>query len=97
MAAHAQEPVGQGIRLLAGIPAHHNAPSRASQIFYEHDPQRDRDCPQFADRQRLNALIGTNESAKHLRIETAVCMGDEGPSYAEHPRISGERPDRQFR
>ena len=42
---HAQEPVGQGICFPARCPAAHDALGRASKIFHEHDPQRDRDRP----------------------------------------------------
>ena len=34
---------------------------------------------------------------KHLGIEVAVGMGDEGPGKAEDPRIAGKRPVGQFR
>jgi hypothetical protein len=69
----------------------------ASKILHEHDPQRDRDRPQLADRQRLNALVGAQESAQHLGIEAAVRVSDKGPGHAEDPRIAGERSGGQLR
>ena len=63
----------------------------APQVLDQHDAQRDRDGPQLADRQRLDALIGAHEAAQHLGIEAAVGVGDEGPGDAEHARIAGER------
>ena len=97
MRAGAEQPVGQRVRLLARGAAGNDAPGGASKILHEHDPQRDRDRPQFPDRQRLNALVGAHEAAQHLRIEAAVRMGDKGPGHAEDARIAGEGPGRELR
>jgi hypothetical protein len=94
---HPQEPVGQGVGFRARGPAHPDAHRRAPQVLDEGHAQRDRDCPQLADRQRLNALVGAHEAAQHLLIEAAVGMRDEGPGHAENPRIPGERPAGELR
>jgi hypothetical protein len=94
---HAQEPVGQAVGFLARGPAHPDAHRRAPQVLDQRYAQRDRDRPQLADRQRLNALVGAHEAAQYLRIEAAVGMRDEGPGHAENPRIPGERPACELR
>ena len=53
--------------------------------------QCNRDRPQFADRQRLHALVGLHESAEHLRIEVAIGMRDKGPRDSEDARIAFQR------
>ena len=95
--AGAQQAVGEGVRLLPRGAAVHDPLGQASEVLDQHDPQRDRDRPEFADRQRLDLLIGAHEAAQHLGIEAAVGVGDEGPGQAEHARISGERSVGQLR
>jgi hypothetical protein len=92
-----EEPVGEGVGLLARGPARHDAPRRAPQVLHEHDAQRDRHRPQLADRQRLNALVGAHESAQQRGIEAAVGVRDEGPGHAEDARIAGEGPAGELR
>jgi hypothetical protein len=87
-----EEAVGERIGLRTCCPADGNLVGEASQVFDEHDAQRDGDRPQFADRQRLYPLIGGDEPAQHLRIEIAVGMGDERPGQPEHARVPGKRP-----
>ena len=94
---HAEEPVGQRVRFLALGAARHDALRPAPEILHEHDPQRDRDRPQLADRQRLNPLVRAHEPAQHLGVETAVGMRDEGPGDAEDPRIAGEGSGSELR
>ena len=96
-AASTQQAVGETIRLLPRGTAVHDQFGDASEVFDQHDPERDRDRPEFADRQRLHFLIGAHEAAQHIGIEVAVGVGDEGPGEAEHPRISGERAVGQLR
>ncbi len=67
-----------------------------AQVFHQHDPQRDRDCPKLPDGQRLDTLIGAHEAVQHLDIEAAVGMRDESPGDAEDPRIARERPGGQL-
>src|SRR6185312_912160 len=66
------------------------------QILHQHDPQRDRDGPEFANRQRLDPLIGANEAAQRFRLEMAVGVRDKCPGQPEYTRISFERSVRQF-
>ena len=46
----AQQTVGQRVRILARRPAPDDALGRPPQILHQDDSQRNRDCPQFADR-----------------------------------------------
>ena len=96
-AARAQQAVGESVRLLPRGAAVHDLLGEAPEIFDQHDPERDRDRPEFADRQRLHLLVGAHEAAQHLGVEVAVGVGDEGPGQAEHPRISRERPVGELR
>ena len=48
------------------------------------------DSPQFADRERLLLLIGLDECAPGIGIETAVGVCDKCPDQAEHPRQAGK-------
>ena len=98
MSADAQQPVGEtrpppGARHCCRM----ISSASASEVFDQHDPQRDGDRPQFADRQRLHLLVGAHEPAQQLGIEVAVGVCDEGPRHAEHPRISRERTVDQLR
>ncbi len=97
MPAGAQQAVGETVRLLPRGAAVGDQFGEASEVFDQHDPERDGDRPEFADRQRLHLLIGAHEAAQHLGIEVAVGVGDEGPGHAEHPRVSDERPVHQLR
>ncbi len=95
--ASAQQTVGDRIGLLACCAAEHNALGEAPQILDEHDPQRDRDCPELANGQRLDILVGTNKALQHLEVEAAVGVGDEGPGHTEHAGIACERPVGELR
>jgi len=92
----AQQPVRHGIGFLACGTTADDACRGTAEILDQHDPQRDRDRPQLADGQRLNALIGAHELAQRVRIETAVRMGNKSPGQAEHARIAIEGPARQL-
>ena len=60
------------------------------------DLRRIRDGPEFANGQRLDALIRTDEPEQQLGIESAVGVGHEGPGESVHARIPFERALRQF-
>ena len=60
--AHAQQPVGHDIGLLARGPAAHDAHGRSPEIFHQHDAQCDRHGPQLADAERLDILVGAHEA-----------------------------------
>ena len=97
MPAHAQQAVGDGIRLLPCCTVVHDPLGDPPEVLDEHDPQGNRYRPKLADRQRLDLLIRPHVSAQHLEVEAAVGVGDEGPRGAEHPRIPGEWPDGELR
>ena len=97
VSARAQQPVGESVRLLPRGAAVHDQFGEPSQVFDQHDPERDGDRPEFADGQRLHLLVGAHEAAQQLGIEVAIGVCDEGPGHAEHPRISHERTVDQFR
>ena len=91
-----QQAVGQGIGLPARDPAADDQLGSPPQVLDEHDPQRDRDGPELADRERLHALIGAHEPAERLRIEAAVRVRDEGPRQPQYARIALEGPFREL-
>ncbi len=95
-AADTEQPVGQRVGLVPGCLGIDDVVRQTPQILHQHDPQRDRDRPEFADRQRLHALVGADEPAQHLRVEVAIGMGDERPRQPVHARVSLERSVDQF-
>src|SRR6185369_2729245 len=62
------------------------------EILDKHNAQRNRNRPQFSDRQRLYALIRPYEPPQRFRIEPAVSMGDERPDEPVDTRIALKRP-----
>ena len=96
-AARSKQAVGECIRRLPRGTVLDDLLGKASEVFDHHDPQRDCDRPEFADRQGLYLLISAQEAAQHVGIEMAVGVGDEGPGQSEHPWISRERPVDQLR
>ena len=78
-------------------PAAHDPVGRAPEILDEEDAQRDRDRPELADREGLDALVGAHEAAEGVAIEVAVGVRDERPGQPEDARVSGERPVRELR
>ena len=93
---HPQETVDRKIGGLAGLAPGHDPLRRAAEILHQDDAQGDGDRPELADQERLDPLIGGDEAAEHLLVETAVRMGDEGPGQAEDAGIAGQRPVRQL-
>ena len=91
MPARTQQAIGETVRLLPRGAAVHDQFGEAPEVFDQHDPERDGDRPEFADRQRLHLLVGAHEAAQQLGIEVAIGVCDEGPGHAEHPRVSLER------
>ena len=95
--AGAEQPVRDVVSLLPdGSPARDQL-GCAPQVLDQHDPQRDGDRPQLADRQRLHALIGRHELAQQVRVEAAVGVRDECPRQPEHARIARQRAVGQLR
>ncbi len=87
-----EEPVGERIGISAGTASGRDLVRQPAKILDENDAQRDRYGPQLADRQRLDALIGSNEATQNVWIKVAVGVGDKRPSETEDPRIARERP-----
>jgi hypothetical protein len=90
-AANSEQPVGQSVGFLSSRSAADDALCRAPQVFHQNDSEGNRDCPELTDCQRLHALVGLHEFAKHLRVEPTVGMRDKGPGDAEYARIAFER------
>ena len=97
MPARTQQPVGESVRLLPRDAAVHDQFGEAPEVFDQHDPERDGDRPEFADRQRLHLLVGAHEAAQQLGIEVAIGVCDKSPGHTEHPRVSLERSINQLR
>ncbi len=95
--AQGQKPVSQRVGLVPQVAPSGDLVGQPTQILDEDDAQRDGNGPQFADRQRLDTLIGDDEAAQDLRVEVTVGVGDERPGQPEHPRIAGKRSVCQFR
>ncbi len=96
-AIDAEQPVRQSVGFPTRRKAVCDSLGGAPQVLDEHDSQRDRDRPEFADGQRLDMLIGAYEAYQHLAVEAAVGMGDKGPGQSEDAGIALERPIGQFR
>ena len=64
----------------------------APQVLDKDDPQGDRDRPKLANGQRLDTLVGGNETAQQLCIEATVGVRHESPGDAQDARIAGKRP-----
>ena len=84
---------------LLGLVQMHHMHRKPPEIFHERDPERNRDRPDLADRERGDGLERAHESYERLYIEKAVEMRDERQRDRIYARIAGElaRPDlRQF-
>ena len=94
--ASSQQLVGQGIGFPARGSAADDQLGSPPHVLHEHDPQRDRDGPKLADRERLHALIGAHEAAEDLWIEAAVGVRDECPGQTQDARKSFEGTSREL-
>ena len=92
----AEQALGQRVGVRARGACRRDLVGETPQVFDQHDAQRDRDRPQLADGQRLNALIGVDEAAQRLWVEVAVRVRHERPGQAEHARVAGEGPAGQL-
>ncbi len=68
-----------------------------TKVLHQHDAQRNRHRPQFADGQGLHTLIGHDKPAQRFWVEAAVGMGDERPGHSEDSRIILQMAGGQFR
>ena len=96
-AIHANQQVGDRVGLAIGFTAENDMLGKPSQILHEHDADGDGDRPQLSDRERLDFLIGSDETDERGRIEATVGMGDVGPGNSDDAWISGERPIAELR
>ena len=96
-AARPEQTVRESVRHMPLGAARGNLLREASEILNQNDPERDRNCPELTDGERLHLLIGPNEANQHLWVESAIGVRDEGPGDAEHSRIARERASREFR
>jgi hypothetical protein len=65
---------------------------QASQVLHQSHAKMDGHGPELADAERLNALVGTDETAERLHLEPAVAMGHIGPREAIDPGAACEVP-----
>ena len=93
-------------RPATGRPAHsppgarlvpHDVVGQAPQILHEHDPKRDRDRPELADRQWLHPLIGAQESGTASADRNGCRYGRQTPRTGRTRAGILERPVGQFR
>ena len=100
-----QRVAGAGVKQLftqhigfgTGFACPHDLVGKATQILHQYQPQTDRDGPQLADGQRLDALVGLDEAGQRVRIEVAVGMRDVGPGQTENAWVAGKGAIGEFR
>ena len=73
-----------------------NVVGHAAQVFQQHDPQRRRQGPQFAQAQFAAALVGIQEGGEHFRVQHAVGVRHVSPGNAVHTRQSTQRQHGQL-
>src|SRR5216684_3009806 len=95
--ARTEQAIGKTIGLLARLAAVNDQFGEPPEVFDQHDPQRDRNCPEFADRQWLYILVGAHKAAQQLGIEVTVGVRNERPGEAKNPGITPERTVYQLR
>ena len=88
--AQTQQAVGDLVCHLSRFSADDDLFRQASEVLDEQDPQADCNCPELADRQRFDLLVGEHHSPKALWVEATVGMSEVGPSETEYTRIAGE-------
>ncbi len=91
MPASPQQAIRQRVGGFAGGGVIDDDGGQTAQILHQHHRQGGRQRPEFADLQRLHALIGVDEAGQHQWIEAAVGVGDIGPSQRQHARGALER------
>ena len=79
--------VGDFARGLVGGQAFGEAP----QVLDQHDAQRGRQCPEFAQRQLAGLLVGGEKVREQVFVERAVGVRDEGPGHPIDTRQAGQR------
>ena len=88
LSARTEQAIGQCIGFTPCRPAAYHALRHPAQIFHQHDAQRDRDCPEFSNRERLHALICVYKAAQRFRLKPAVCVSHKRPSDSENAGIA---------
>ena len=86
-----EQTIGGRVGLVALDAADRDLPGKAAEIFNQNDLQGDRGGPEFADRQRLDFLIGADIFDEGFSVETTVGMRHESPCQAEHTWVTRER------
>ena len=93
----AQQLIRERVGLFARCPAAHDPLSSSAQVLHQYDPQADRDRPQLAHGEGLDALVREHHPAEALRVKPAVRVRDVGPCNAEDSRIASEMSLRKLR
>ena len=88
--AESQQVVRERVRVAARSAAVDDLLGQAPEVLQEHQTEGDRDGPQLADGQHLDALESLDEALESLGVEAAVGVGDEGPGQAEYPWVALE-------
>ena len=97
LAGGAEHAISKNIGFHARVAAAYDALGDAPQIFHQHDAQRDSYGPEFADGQRLHALVGADEAAQDFGIETAVVVRHKRPRNPENARKALQVAGSEFR
>ena len=85
---HSVRPLRSEISVLAGV---HDADCHPAQILDECQPEHQRHCPEFADRQRGHRLVGVDERIEHRHVHTSVSVGNHFQSDAIRSRTVAGR------
>ena len=92
----AQQTVSQLVGFAAFVPTIDDAVGDAPEVFNQNKAECDCGRPKFADRKILHFLVGSQEAAPQIDVETAVSVRHERPRYFEHSRVTREGPLSKF-
>ncbi len=90
-----QHPAGPEVGLVAVPPARGNAPGDPPEALDEGQAKHDRDGPQLAQLERDDGLVGGDEAAEVVGIDTPIDMRDQLQGDAVGAGVAGQRPARQ--
>ena len=92
----AQRTVRQLVGFAAFVPTIDDAVGDAPEVFNQNKSECDCGRPEFADRKILYFLVGPQEAAPRIDVETAVSVRHVRPCDFEHSRVARERPISKF-
>ncbi len=88
--AQAQQAVRQLVGRGSRLPGADDQLRQPPQVLHQGDAEVDGDRPELPDGERLDALVGADESLQRLQLEPTVGMGHVGPGQPIDARVSRE-------